>query len=137
MMAGTIIDVVGAKAFQYPLPAGLEVVYFCQLIAIGGALAYGEIDGRHIRVELFVNRFPRRARAVFHGFAAFLGLGLFGLLTWKTYEYAMALKAVNDVSATSRIPLFPFALFLSLCFVPLCLVLIAEILRAISEGMKQ
>ena len=131
MMAGTFVDVVGAKGFMWPLPAGLEVVYFCQLIAIAGALAYSEIDGRQIRVELFVDKLPRRGRAFFHGLAALLSLGLFIVLTWKSYQYAMSLKAVNDVSSTSRIPLYPFALWLGVCFIPLCLVLLGELLKAI------
>lgn len=137
MMVATLVDVIGAKAFKWPLPAGLEIVFFCQLIAISGALAYGEIDGRHIRVELFVDKLPKTARAFFHGFAAMLGLGLFAIMTWKAYQYAMSLRAINDVSATSRIPLYPFVLWLGLSFVPLCLVLIGEILKAVSEGIKK
>jgi TRAP-type C4-dicarboxylate transport system permease small subunit len=137
MMAATLVDVVGAKVFKWPLPASLEVVYFCQLIAVSGALAYGEIDGRHIRVELFVDKLPKIAKAFFHGFTALLGLALFVILTWKAYQYAMSLRAINDVTATSRIPLYPFVLWLGLSFVPLCLVLIGEILKAISEGIKK
>jgi TRAP-type C4-dicarboxylate transport system permease small subunit len=137
MMASTLVDVIGSKAFKWPLPAGLEVVYFCQLIAISGALAFGEIDGRHIKVELFVDKLPRKARSFFHGFAALLGLGLFVILTWKSYQYAMSLKAINDVTATSRIPLYPFALWLGLSFIPLCLVLFGEVLKAISEGTRK
>ena len=137
MMAATLIDVIGAKVFNWPLPAGLEVVFFCQLIAISGALAYSEIDGRHIRVDLFIDKLPRIARAFFHGFTALLGLGLFAILTWKSYEYAMSLMAINEVTSTSRIPIYPFVLWLGLSFVPLCLVLIGEILKAISEGINK
>jgi len=137
MMVSTIVDVIGSKAFTLPLPASLEVVYFCQLIAIAGALAYGQIDGRHIRVELFVDKLSKKARAFFHALAALLGLALFVILTWKSYQYAMTLKAINDVTATSRIPMYPFVLWLGLCFVPLCLVLIGELLKAISEGIKK
>jgi TRAP-type C4-dicarboxylate transport system permease small subunit len=137
MMVGTLIDVIGSKAFHWPLPASLEVVFFCQLIAISGALAYGEIDRRHIRVEFIVDRFPRKVRAFFHGFSAALGLAFFVILTWKAYQYAMTLKDINEVTATSRIILYPFVLWLGLSLVPLCLVLIGEILEAISEGMNQ
>jgi TRAP-type C4-dicarboxylate transport system permease small subunit len=135
MMASTLIDVIGSKVFHWPLPGGLEVVYFCQLIAVAGALAYSEIDGRHIRVELFVDRLPRIGRAFFHGLAALLSLGLFVVLTWKSYQYAMSLRAVNEVTAASRIPLYPLAFWLGLCFIPLCLVLFSELLKAISEGI--
>jgi TRAP-type C4-dicarboxylate transport system permease small subunit len=137
MMAGTFIDVVGSKAFKWPLPAGLEVVYFAQLIAIAGALAYSEIDGRQIRVDLFVDLLPRRVRHFFHSLAALLGLGLFVILIWKSCQYAISLKEINDVSATSRIPLYPFALWLAVSFVPLCLVLIGELLKGLLEGIKK
>jgi TRAP-type C4-dicarboxylate transport system permease small subunit len=137
MMVGTLVDVVGSKAFKWPLPASLEVVFFCQLVAISGALAYGEIDRRHIRVELLVDRFPQIVRAFFHGFAAVLGLCFFVILTWKAYQYAMSVRAINDVTATSRIPLYPFVLWLGLSFVPLCLVLTGEIFKAILEGLKK
>jgi TRAP-type C4-dicarboxylate transport system permease small subunit len=137
MMAATLVDVIGSKAFKWPLPASLEVVFFCQLIAISAALAYGEIDRRHIRVEFIVDKFPPRARAFFHGFAALLGLGFFAILTWKSYQYAMTLKAINEVTATSRIIMYPFVLWLGLSLVPLCLGLAAEILKAILEGVKK
>jgi TRAP-type C4-dicarboxylate transport system permease small subunit len=137
MMAATLVDVIGAKAFQWPLPASLEVVVFCQLIAISGALAYGEIDRRHIRVEFIVDKFPRRVRAFFLSFAALLGLGFFGTMIWKSYQYAMTLKAINEVTATSRIIMYPFVFWLGLSFIPLCLVLAGELLKAISEGIKR
>jgi TRAP-type C4-dicarboxylate transport system permease small subunit len=113
------------------------VVFFCQLIAISGALAYGEIDERHIKVDLFVNKLPLKIRAFFHGLAAFLGLVLFVILTWKSFQYGLSLKAINDVTATSRIPLYPFAFWLGISFVPLCLVLLGEILKAVLEGSKK
>jgi len=137
MMAGTLIDVIGSKGFHWPLPAGLEVVFFCQLVAIGGALAYSELDGRQIRVELFVDLFPKRVRAFIHAVAALLGLGLFAILIWKTFEYALSLKAINDVTSTARIPIYPFALWLAICFVPLILVIIGELLKALVEGFKK
>lgn len=137
MMASTIIDVAGSKVFHRPLPAGLEIVYFSQLIAIGGALAYSELDGRQVRIGLFVDLFPVRVRYFIRGFAALLGLGLFVTLAWKTFQYTLSLKAVNDVTATARIPIFPFALALAICYIPLCLVLIGEVLKAVQEGIKK
>ncbi len=137
MVAATIVDVVGAKAFHRPLPAGLEFVYFSQLIAIGGALAYSELDGRQVRIGLFVDLFPVRVRYFIRGLAALLCLGLFVILAWKTLQYSLSLKAVNDVTATARIPIFPFALALAICYVPLCLVLIGEALKAVQEGIKK
>jgi TRAP-type C4-dicarboxylate transport system permease small subunit len=137
MMLSTLVDVVGAKAFNWPLPVGTEAVYFFQVIAIAGAIAYSEIDGRHIRVELFVDRLPRKGRAFFHGLAALLCLALFVILAWKGYQYGISLREANEVTMVSRTPLYPFAFWLALCCVPMCLVLIGELLKAISEGIKK
>jgi len=137
MMASTVIDVVGAKVFKWPLPVGTEAVYLFQVIAIAAAIAFAQIDGRHIRVELFVDKLPRRARAFFHGLASLLGLVLFVILIWESYEYGQALRFAKDVTATSQIPLFPFAFWLTLSFIPVCLILLGELLNSIQEVFKK
>ncbi len=137
MMVSTVIDVVGAKVFKWPLPVGTEAIYLFQVIAIAGAIAFAQIDGRHIRVELFVDNLPNRARAFFHGLAALLGLTLFVILLWESYEYGQALRFAKDVTATSKIPLFPFAFWLTLSFIPVCLILLGDLLKSILEVFKK
>lgn len=137
MMLSTLVDVVGAKVFNWPLPVGTESVYLFQIIAIAGAIAYGQIDGRHIRVELFIDRFPKKGRAFFHGLAALLSLTLFVILAWKAYQYGITLRAANEVTMVSRTPLYPFAFWLALCCVPMCLVLVVELLKAVLEGTRK
>jgi TRAP-type C4-dicarboxylate transport system permease small subunit len=137
MMVSIVIDVVGAKLFQWPLPVGTEAVYLLQLIAIAAALAYSQIDGRHIRVEFIVDKLPRHARSILYALAALLGLALFAILLWESYEYGQTLRLAKDVTATSKIPLFPFAFWLTLSFIPVCLVLLVQMLNAILEVFKK
>ena len=126
IIVATIVDVLGDKLFDKPLSAGTEIVYFLQVIAIAGALAFTKIDGKHIRLE-FVDSFPRRLKNAFNLLSAVLGLGLFVILSWKSYEYAQALKTANEVTAASRIPIFPFVIWVGICCIPLCLVLLKDI----------
>ncbi|OGO41949.1 MAG: hypothetical protein A2137_03380 [Chloroflexi bacterium RBG_16_58_8] len=137
MMVSTLIDVVGAKLFKWPLPVGTEAIYLFQVIAIAGAIAFAQIDGRHIRVEFVVDKLPRRARAFFHSLAALLGLALFTILLWESYEYGQALRLAKDVTATSKIPLFPFAFWLMLSVIPVCLILLGDLLKSILEVFKK
>jgi TRAP-type C4-dicarboxylate transport system permease small subunit len=136
IIAATIIDVIGAKIFSKPMEAGTEVVYFLQIIAISGALAFTKIDGKHIRLE-FVDNFPRILKGVFHFLVAVLGLGLFILLAWKSYDYGLALRAANEVTSASRFPLFPFAWWIALSCIPLCLVLVSEIFKSVVEVVRK
>lgn len=128
----TLIDVIGDKLFSKPVAPGTEFVYLLQVIAIAGALAATKISGRHIRLE-FVDQFPRILNKIFTFFTGLLGLVLVILLAWKSYDYALSLKNVQEVTAAARIPLYPFVLWLAVCCIPLCLVLLKEMLKSLSR----
>ena len=66
-----------------------------------------------------------------------LGLGLFILLAWKSYEYGRALRTANEVTSASRLPLFPFAWWIALSCIPLCLVLANEIVKSVIEVVRK
>lgn len=136
IIAATIVDVIGAKIFQKPLSAGTEVVYFLQVLAMAGALAFTQIENRHIRLE-FVDSFPRVIKGLFHFLAAILGLALFIILAWKSFEYAQALNRTSEVTATSRIPLYPLAIWIGICCIPMCLVLLKGMVNSIAEVIKK
>jgi TRAP-type C4-dicarboxylate transport system permease small subunit len=136
IIIATIIDVVGAKVFHAPLAAGTEVVYFLQVIAISGGLAFAKIDGRHIRLE-FVDGFPKPTKGIFNFIVAVLGLGLFVILSWKSFEYAQALRRVNEITSASRIPIFPFVIWVGISCIPLCLVLLKDMINSAIEAVKR
>ena len=136
MILGTMADVVGAKVFKWPLPAGTETVYLCQVIAMAGALAVSKIDGRHVRIEL-IDKLRQPALGIVHAFVALLGFVLFVLLTWKTFEYAHSLMVNNEVTATARIIIYPFAIWLAVCCIPVVLILIQEFITSLLETRKR
>lgn len=136
MIVVTIVDVVGAKFFHSPLRAGTELVYFGQVIAVGGALAFTKIAGYHVRME-FIDTFPKRFANLVKAFAALLALGVIVVLAWKSFEYAGALMKNHDVTAAARIPIYPFVYWLAICCIPLCLVLLNELLKAVAEAVKR
>ncbi len=129
IIISNLVDVIGAKLFNKPIAAGTEIVYFLQVIAIAGALTSTKIDGKHIRIE-FVDSLPGRLKNIIHFIVALLGLALFILLFCKSIEYAQALKSIQEVTAVSRIALYPFALWIAICCIPLCLVLLKELFQS-------
>jgi TRAP-type C4-dicarboxylate transport system permease small subunit len=132
MVLGTIVDVIGSKLFHWPLPAGTEAIYLLQIIAIAGALAISKIDGRHVRIE-FIDALHQPALGIVHAFVALLGIGLFVILTWASIDYAQSLRANHEITATAKIALYPFAIWLGLCCVPMMLVLVREFISSLLE----
>jgi TRAP-type C4-dicarboxylate transport system permease small subunit len=133
---GAPLNIFGEKIFKWPLPAGTEIVYFGQVIAIAGALAISKLDGRHIRIE-FVDKLPKYPKAVVNFLSTLLGLALFTILAWKSYEYALNLIINNEVTATARILIYPFVLWLALCCIPVCLILLKELISSVVEATKK
>ena len=135
MIAATMVDIIGAKLFHRPLSAGTEAIYLLQIIAIAGALAIAKLDGRHVRIEL-IDRLPQPALGIIHTLVAFFSLVLFLALAWKSYDYAQTLRINNEITTTTKIPLFPFAIFLGLCCIPMILILFRELISSMLEMRK-
>jgi TRAP-type C4-dicarboxylate transport system permease small subunit len=105
----TCIDVIGAKLFLRPIFGAIDIVVLSQLVAISFACAFALILGRHVRVEFFV------ARLV----------------------YGYSLQTGGEVSATARIPLYPFAYGIALASIPVCLVFLLEFLKSLTRIAKK
>ncbi len=136
MALATLIDVIGSKLFNRPLPGSTEIIGVIQVIAIAGGMAFSKIDGRQIRVDVFVDVLSRRGKAVLDVFSALLGLGLFVVTCWMTYEHGISFLNSGTRTFLLGIPLPPFVFWIALCCVPLCLVILIELISSIERIFK-
>jgi TRAP-type C4-dicarboxylate transport system permease small subunit len=132
----TLIDVVGSKFFKWPLPGSTEMIAVIQVIAIAGGLAFSKIDGRHIRVDIFIGYLPKRGKAALDVFSSILGLGLFAIAGWMTYEHGLSLFNSGTKTFLLGIPLYPFAFWIALGCIPMCCVIIVELLSSIDRMLR-
>lgn len=133
MMLLTTIDVAGAKLFLKPVNGALDLMMILQMIAIGFALSTSYIGNRHVQVEFFVPLLPRMARRIIAIFIQTLMLLLFIIMTWQLFVYGHELQSYGEVSATVRIPLYPFTYATAAAFIPACLAALAKWLQTIIE----
>ena len=81
MVLIALIDVVGSKAFNWPLPGSTEITGVIQVVAIAGGFTLSKIDGRHIRVGFLIDKVTGRGSAALEIFSAVLSLGFFAAAT--------------------------------------------------------
>jgi TRAP-type C4-dicarboxylate transport system permease small subunit len=136
MMLATFVDVVGSKLFTWPMPAGTEVVYLAQVIAIAAAIAITKIDGGHVRIE-YIDALPRRGKAFFGIIVSILGLALFVTFCWQSFLFANSMRTDNEVTATARILLYPFVLWMALCAIPVISILLKDLFSSSLEVTKR
>ena len=132
----TIIDVIGSKVFNWPLPGSTEITSVIQVVAIAGGLAFSKIDGRHIRVEFLFDSLPEKGQAALDIFSAVLGLGLFVVAVWMTYEHGLNLFKSGTKTFLLGISLYPFAFWIAFCCIPMCFILILDLINAIDRMLN-
>ena len=137
-MIGLIVaDIIGIKFFNWPVPGAIEIVGFLGIVVTAFAIAYTQVLRGHIQVEFFVMRLPRRAQASVIAFVSLLGVALFALLAWRSYDFALVLQSTGEVSMTQRIPFYPFVHAIAFCCLPVCLVLLVEFLKSVAKVVKK
>ena len=131
MMGVTCLDVFGGKMFRSPVYGALDIVMLGQLVAVAFATAYALIIDRHVSVEFFVALLPKHLQAGIDAVISFFGLAFFILIAWRLAVYGYSLQIGGEVSATIRIPLYPFAYGIAVASVPVALIFLTQILKAI------
>jgi TRAP-type C4-dicarboxylate transport system permease small subunit len=131
-----LIDVIGSKVFEMPLPGSTETTAALQVVAIAGGLAYSKIDDRHIRVDFLLDFLPERGKAVLDVFSSILGLGFLAVAAWMSYEHGLNLFESGTRTLLLGIPLSPLAFWIALCCLPMCCVIITELLTSIERMLK-
>lgn len=136
MFALATADIIGIKALKHPIPGAIEIVAFLGVVVTAFAMAYTQVVRGHISVEIFTMRLSKRVQAGLAAFVSFLGIALFIVLAWRSYDYGRVLQTTGEVSMTQRIPFYPFVYGIVLCSVAVALLLVVEFLRAVIKVVK-
>lgn len=131
MLVTNLVDIIGAKFFQWPLPGALEILSFSLVVAIAPAIAHGLFLGTHLRIDFIVDKFPKTLRFVLGPFVSIMCLILFILILWKGFEYGYSLQEAGEIGSSSKIPFFPFAYVLSISCIPIILFFVLETIKSL------
>lgn len=129
MMCLTTIDVIGRYLFNSPVVGAFELTEFLVLILIFSYLAYTQSQNSHVAVELFVSRMPRSVQRLIDLANYTISLILLALFAWKGFEKALEFIETGENSPNLGLPNYPFAFFMSLGCLVMCLEYIRNIVQ--------
>jgi TRAP-type C4-dicarboxylate transport system permease small subunit len=133
MMLVTVTDVV----FRYlgrPLTGTYELMAFALALVVGFAIAQTSMDDAHINMDMVTEKLPPDRRAVLLVITKAASVILFALISWALFVKGHDLHKGKEVSLTLRVPFYPVAYAFALCSLIECFVLIADIIRIVSQG---
>jgi TRAP-type mannitol/chloroaromatic compound transport system permease small subunit len=139
-----IYEVIMRYVFNAPTTWGFEMTAFLYGVHYMLGLAYTDVLGGHVRVDIFTSRTPMKVQAVFgiltHLLFFFPVIGYLALASWR---YAFTSIAGREVNPTSWAPpVYPIKTLMALAFTFLLVQGVANllhnirVLQAKTEGVR-
>lgn len=118
--------------FRAPIGGSVELIEILMSFTVFLGLGYAMAQKSHITFDLVVSRLPRRTQAVIHSIMCFLGMALFGLMSWRTAVQGIRVWGEGEITGDLPIPLGPFILVAASGMAVLCLVLLVQFIYSLS-----
>ena len=139
MVLLTVADVFGRYVLNSPIKGTWEFVGL--MLVLGGTWGLGmcQIKKRHIRVNVFADRYSRRVQALFRSMAYLIGIGAFSLLCWQMFQMAKKFYYLGSagVTDTLELPFAPFMMMLSISTGVMVLVLLVDLVHSLTEVVRR
>jgi TRAP-type C4-dicarboxylate transport system permease small subunit len=132
MMALTCADVI-LRLFRKPIPGTYEIVSFLGAVAVSFAIAYTSVEKGHVAVSLVVQLLSSRVQGIIEMLISIFGIILFAIISWQSVLYGLDCQRSGEVSLTLQLPFYPIIYGVAFGAGVACLVLLADLVNAISR----
>jgi len=137
MMFLTAADVFGRYFLKRPIVGAYELQEYLMVCVVSLTLAYCAAEKTHVVVDILVSRFPQRAQATIGAITTLVGLCLCSVITWQAVMYVQRMLVSGLVSATLKIPRYPFTGVLVFGMALFCLVLLKDFFEFLSRAVRK
>jgi len=135
MMLVTVGEMV-FRMFGKPMAGTIEIIAWLAAVTTAFALGYTQIHQGHVAIDLFVNRFSRRTRAMVDMLVSLASAVLFIIITWHVFEHAGVLKRTGSLSETMKVIVYPWVYLVSLGCGGLATVLLADFVKSCRQAFN-
>lgn len=129
-------DVIGRYAFNKPIMGALEISEVLMAGVILFGWAYAMRQGAHVRVDLFISRFPFRPQKITNFVMMIFSLLIFVIIVWRSTLLAIQYMEEHRAFQTLGYPTYPFHFFVPVGAFFLCLEFIVQLVYLIPEMRK-
>jgi TRAP-type C4-dicarboxylate transport system permease small subunit len=137
VMVIVCLNVLGRGIFGAPMKGTVDMVSLLGAFVIAGAIGYTQVLKGHIRITLFIELLPRPIRIILACLIDFVGMVLFGIISWQTILFAKGTHEIGELSEVMKIPIAPFVIMVSVGCIALTLVLLTDLIGLLSKGVKK
>ena len=116
LMLLVTINVILRAVFKFPILGTYDISGFLTVVAIGCGLALCSLDNGHIEIGLFVDQTKGRTHRWITTAGRALTCVILAVYTYALFDFGGRLMKANEVSVTTKTPLYLFVYLLAVCF---------------------
>lgn len=127
----TVMDVVGRYLLNRPIPGALELSEFALVLLVFLGLGSTGLRGSQVVVDIALDRFSPRWRAISDVLNALLAIGFWLVIAWRTAMQAQEVAIRGEVSTILGLPVYPFVYAVAFGSVVMGVAMIGRLLAAL------
>lgn len=120
------IDVLSRALLNKPIVGAYEICQYSLLIVIYASFAYLQSEKGHVSVDLFINKFPMKIRAVVMCFNYLVATAFTGAWAYGAFDQGLRVIKTGNETHLLRIPLAPYYFIEAFSMILFCLVLLVD-----------
>lgn len=136
MMALTVVNILVRPVYHSILGIP-ELVSYGFVVVVCFGLAYTAVMRGHVSVELLVSRFPQRVQVAIDIITCLLSIGVFAIIAWQSAVYGWEQWLVGEYAPILEFPIIPLRYILVLGFTVLCLALMLNLFKSLTQVVRK
>ena len=134
LMLLVVADVCGRYFFDAPITGTAELAAFMMIVIVFPSLAWAAVTGKHVKVDILMEHFPRRVQIIVDSLTLLGALGTYIIITWQN-----VLESMVQHTATSQLRLAhaPFYWIMTVGLAIFCISIAAIEIGNITKAVKR
>jgi len=132
----TFADVVLRYVFNHAVTGSKEYSEMVMVVLVFFSLAYTQLEKSHLSVDIITSHLSPKPAIMVSVATYALCIGAVGVLIWQSIINVLSFINLGTQTATLAIPLFPFAVIISVGCALFLVVFLRDLLNAIIEGLR-
>ncbi len=131
MIVLTLCDVI-LRNLGHPITGSMEIIQYGGSIVFGFSIPYATWMGAQVLVDLITKKLAPRNRKRITAATRIVGIIIFLFITYNFFMYALDVKRTGELTASFKIPYYPFCFAISLSFLFQSLTLFCDLIKTLT-----
>ena len=134
MIVFTFCDVI-LRNLGHPITGSMEIIQYGGSIVFGFSIPYATWMGAQVLVDLITQKLAPKSRKGIGVVTRGIGILLFLFVAYNFFLYAIDVKRTGELTASFKIPYYPFCYAISLSFLFQSLTVFCDLIKTL-QGKK-